>query len=93
MTDRAIKLGLHSFSGWTPQAEKPIEIAALIAISATTVFLYRIGARDVASASAICLIVAVVNLPNRFRQINKRRRGKEILDRFASELHRKPLGL
>jgi hypothetical protein len=93
MTNRAIKLSIQRFSAWLAQAEKPIEIVALITIFATTVFLYWIGARDVASVSAICLVIAVANMPNRFRQIEKWRRNKEILNRFASEQNRKPLGL
>jgi hypothetical protein len=63
------------------QIGKPVEVAALIVIFATTVFLYRIGARDVASVSAICLIATAANLPNRLRQIESRRRRKEILNR------------
>ena len=93
MTDRVIKSGMLRFSGWIARTEKPIEIVAIITIFATSVFLYRIGAHDAASISAMSLVVVVANMPNRFRQIEKRRRGKEILNRFASEHNRKPLGL
>jgi hypothetical protein len=92
MPGRALVSGSAGFVGWLARLEKPIEIVAVITILATTVFMYWIAGREVGNVAALCLIVVIANLPHRFRQIEKRQRGLEVLNRFAPERRAKPSG-
>ncbi len=91
MSVRALNSSWSDFVGRLARLEKPLEIAAVITIFVATVFMYWIGGHEAASASAFCFIIAVASLPNRFRQIEKKRRGIEVLNRFDSERNPKPL--
>jgi hypothetical protein len=75
MSDRALYSSRPGLMGRFARLKKPIEIAAVIIILAATLFMYWISGHEAAYASAVCLIIAVAGLPNRFRQIKTRRRG------------------
>jgi hypothetical protein len=66
----------RAFNGQMAQLEKWIEIMAALTIFATTLLLYAICGRAGAAVSAVALVVVIVNMPNRFRQIAIRRRMK-----------------
>jgi hypothetical protein len=66
----------RAFNGQMAQLEKWIEIMAALTIFATTLLLYAICGRAGAAVSAVALVVVIVNMPNRFRQIAVRRRMK-----------------
>jgi hypothetical protein len=93
MTDKALNSGSVSLVSWLARLEKPLEIVAVIIIFAITGFMYWIGGHEAANVAALCLIVTVASLPHRFRQIQKRRRGLETLNRFAPGHRPKSLGI
>jgi hypothetical protein len=78
MTRRSNLLG---FFDWLA---KPREIVPVVAILATTIFIYYKGGLEAAWGCVICLVAVVGAMPYQRRQIEKRRRGKEILNRYST---------
>ena len=93
MPGQALDSGSVGFVGWLTRLQKPIDIVAVIVIFASTAFIYWTAGHQAGNAALVGLITAVASLPHRLRQIKKRQRGLEILNRFAPEQRAKPKGL
>jgi hypothetical protein len=65
---------------------KPMEILPVVVILAATIFIYLKAGLEATSGCVVCLVVVVAAMPYQRRQIEKRRRGKEILNRYTTQL-------
>jgi hypothetical protein len=61
-----------------------MEILPVVVILAATIFIYFKGGLEPTLGCVVCLVVVVAAMPYQRRQIEKRRRGKEILNRYTT---------
>jgi hypothetical protein len=63
---------------------KPMEILPVVVILAATIFIYFKGGLEAARGCGFPLMAVVAAIPYQRRQIEKRRRGREILNRYTT---------
>jgi hypothetical protein len=66
------------------QLATPREMIPIVIILATTIFFYSKGGFEATWGCFICLVAVIAAMPSQRRQTEKRRRGKEILNRYTS---------
>jgi hypothetical protein len=77
-------VGKSNHFNFVERFAKPMEILPVVVILAATVFIYFKGGLEATWGCVVCLVVVVAAVPYQRRQIEKRRRGKEILNRYTT---------
>jgi hypothetical protein len=86
-----MKLSFFERQVRTGTASETAIIAAILGAAAVT--FVTAGHSAVSRSVVFLLVVALAGIPHHHRNLEKMRRGKEILNRYSPERNSKPLGL